>query len=676
MATREPSRIDGATPRAGGTSPAVRAAVRRAARRAGWLVSFTGLVALFGWWWWHFARSPAPASGGPPVGPAGAVLLVLCGTSLALGAPSAPPRWAVWSSRLCAGAALMLAGVSLFERLRVVEPAIDRLALFPSAPTLAALLLAAAALLFIDRRADRGASPAQFLALVGGSIPTVGLLGHAFEVPELHAAPLVLQPHGMVVLAAAAVLLLSAGILAARPHVGPVALVTSSHAGGVAARRLLLGLVAFLPVAFLIVLGHRFGLYDKAALSALLAFSALVEGVTVVLSTSSRLERAHATDRRQYEDEADRRAWLMSIIDQMPDGVILLNDRGGVEAMNRALVALSSGDTRGVDAAGIPALFEVPRPDGGRSSPGENLVTRALARGETITDQELDVRREEGRSVPIVGSAAPVRDPEGRITGAVAIVRDVSPIKELERLREEWASIIAHDLRQPVGVISLTAQLVLAKHGESLSDQGHRAVERILAASRRLGRMIKDLLDFSRIESRRLSLETRPVEFRAILQAVVDSQRGAAAIRVAGDTRRWVTVDPDRIHQVFDNLISNALKYGRAGAEVRIDCLDRGDRLEVVVTNQGAGISPEDLPRLFSRFGRTRDARAEHVPGIGLGLFISRGLIEAHGGRIWAESVPGESTSFHLTLPCAPGVEAAQDGTYGVPSPEAPLGTP
>ena len=109
-----------------------------------------------------------------------------------------------------------------------------------------------------------------------------------------------------------------------------------------------------------------------------------------------------------------------------------------------------------------------------------------------------------------------------------------------------------------------------------------------------------------------------------------------------GEPDLHVSVDPDRVHQVLDNLISNAVKYGRPNAEIRIEWFDRGDRLEVVVTNQGAGIPAEEMPQLFSRFGRTHDARAHRTPGIGLGLYIARGLVEAHGGRIWAESVPGE----------------------------------
>jgi signal transduction histidine kinase len=164
--------------------------------------------------------------------------------------------------------------------------------------------------------------------------------------------------------------------------------------------------------------------------------------------------------------------------------------------------------------------------------------------------------------------------------------------------------------------------------------------------------MIEDLLDASRIEAKQLSVEPRAIDFRAIVDAVLASHReGTSTIRVVAEGETWAWIDPDRIHQVLDNLLSNAGKYGRPDTEIRIDCLDRGEMLEVVVTNQGPGIPAEELPQLFSRFGRTRDARADRTPGIGLGLYIARGLVEAHGGRIWAESVPGATTSFHFTIP-------------------------
>jgi signal transduction histidine kinase len=344
----------------------------------------------------------------------------------------------------------------------------------------------------------------------------------------------------------------------------------------------------------------------------------------------------------------------MSIIDQMPEGVILLNEGGGIEAMNQALLALAADGAGTLDPRGNPALFDVRTPDGTPIPFTEYLVVKALRRGEVATDHEHVVRLKDGRLVPVLVSAAPVRDPEGRVTGAVAVIRDITALKELERLREEWASVVAHDLRQPAGAIMLTAEALSRQHHGELTERERKAVERIRSASRRLNRMVEDLLDASRIEAKRLSVEPRAMDLRAIVDNVVESHRdGAGPIRVVAEGETWALIDPDRIHQVLDNLLSNATKYGRPGTEIRIDCLDRDEVLEVVVTNQGPGIASDELPRLFSRFGRTREARAERTPGIGLGLYIARGLVEAHGGRIWAESVPGRSTSFHFTVPAA-----------------------
>jgi signal transduction histidine kinase len=117
-------------------------------------------------------------------------------------------------------------------------------------------------------------------------------------------------------------------------------------------------------------------------------------------------------------------------------------------------------------------------------------------------------------------------------------------------------------------------------------------------------------------------------------------------------------VDRDRIQQVLENLLCNAAKYGEPGTTIRVDTIRQDELIEVRVTNQGRGIPADQLPQLFNRFARTREARAGRESGLGLGLYIAKGLIEAHGGRLWAESIPGESTTFHFTVPLAPRPEA------------------
>ena len=305
----------------------LRAAVHSAAPRAGGLVVLVGLTALYGSWQ-DIEPSLMPHAG---------ALLVLCGTSLVLSARAAPPRSVLWAARLCALSALVLAGATLIEYVAIGGRT--------SPQTATSTLLAAAALLVLERSSNGKASQAQILALVAGSIPTVSLLGYAFDIPALYRAPP--QPsNGMAVLTATAFLVLSAGILAARPDTGPVALLTSSRAGGITARRLLLGLLAFLPVAFLIILGHRLGFYDEAAVSALLVFFGLGEGVAVIFLTCARLdlddrERRHAEARLRASEAHSR-----ELFEQAAEGIMIADVGGRYTEVNTAACRMLSPPAR------------------------------------------------------------------------------------------------------------------------------------------------------------------------------------------------------------------------------------------------------------------------------------------------------------------------------------------
>jgi signal transduction histidine kinase len=273
---------------------------------------------------------------------------------------------------------------------------------------------------------------------------------------------------------------------------------------------------------------------------------------------------------------------------------------------------------------------------------------RALAGRETVRE-ELLVRRGQGELVPVATGAAPVLDASGGLSGAIVIVHDISARKELERLREEWAAIVAHDLRQPVSTIRMSVEAMLLDASELPAGARH-VLERIESATRRLSRMIADLLDVSRLDSNRLAVERRPVEIDALIGSVLDGLgETLAGHRVLlAVTHQLVSIDPDRIHQVLANLVSNAVKYGSPRTDVAIEARPCAEGLEIVVTNEGPGIPADELPHVFDRFRRARGSRG---PGVGLGLYIAKGLVAAHGGRIWAESTPGEKTSFHFTLP-------------------------
>jgi signal transduction histidine kinase len=167
--------------------------------------------------------------------------------------------------------------------------------------------------------------------------------------------------------------------------------------------------------------------------------------------------------------------------------------------------------------------------------------------------------------------------------------------------------------------------------------------------------MVDDLLDMSRIEARRLSLEQVWADPRVMLHEALErlshlTTGTRVAVTEAGSPSQ-VFVDPVRFDQILGNLIGNAVKHGAKNGEIRVHVEQRGGEVEISVTNQGRGIEPDQLSRIFTRFGRSKSTHGSEVPGLGLGLYIAKGLVEAHGGHMWVDSVLNNTTTFHFTLP-------------------------
>ena len=269
---------------------------------------------------------------------------------------------------------------------------------------------------------------------------------------------------------------------------------------------------------------------------------------------------------------------------------------------------------------------------------------------------DLEFTRPDGVRRWCAARGEPLRDAGGQIIGINGTVGDITHIKELERLRDEWTSIIAHDLRQPIGVITMASEFLPELHQEP-SQQERAMVQHIHSAAQALKRMVDDLLDMSLLEAHRLKLERKWIDALRLLREVLERNTRLTGAQVqlhANEHTATVFADPVRVEQVLGNLLSNAVKYGdpKSPIDVRLDLADR--EVTISVTNRGHGLAPEDMPRLFDRFMRSKaEARSPSAKGLGLGLYISKGIVEAHGGRIWADSKPGHSTTFYVSLPTA-----------------------
>jgi signal transduction histidine kinase len=219
-------------------------------------------------------------------------------------------------------------------------------------------------------------------------------------------------------------------------------------------------------------------------------------------------------------------------------------------------------------------------------------------------------------------------------------------------MREEWTSVVAHDLRQPVSVILAYATMLSRQAATSASRE---KADHIASSARRLERMIGDLIDVSSIDSRRLSLRPEPTSLGELARAAVERAGAAVARPIELQVEPGlppVSVDAARMEQVLANLLSNAQKYGAAGSPVVVDVRREPDGLAIHVSNEGNPIPPAEIPLLFRRFHRSRTARTGRTPGLGLGLYIARGIVEAHGGRVSVTSDEARTT-FAVQIPVA-----------------------
>ena len=283
------------------------------------------------------------------------------------------------------------------------------------------------------------------------------------------------------------------------------------------------------------------------------------------------------------------------------------------------------------------------------------LAVEKLVAGEGPYGLDLEFIRPDGSTGWVAARGESVRDEHGKVVAISGTVEDITTLKDLQRMREEWTTVIAHDLRQPIGFIEMASEFLPTLHSGVITDREKDMAHRIQSAAQSLARMVDDLLDMSLLEADRLKLERDWVDPRTLVRETIgrlSHLTGDRRVKVADKGGLVpVYVDPMRIGQVLGNLVSNAVKYGDKEGDIVVQLSRENSQVEVAVTNEGKGIDPQDMPRIFSRFSRSKSSPGPGIRGLGLGLYIANGVIKAHGGRMWAESTPGKTTTFHMTLP-------------------------
>jgi len=365
----------------------------------------------------------------------------------------------------------------------------------------------------------------------------------------------------------------------------------------------------------------------------------------------------HLTARLQkaLADHEEEREKLASVLANMQDGVVAADSRGRVILVNRRAAHMLG---RTEDALlGLPLVECLPFP---RDRDPEDGVG---AGGAWIVEQEEGAHRPRFLRIAIT----PIRRGTAR-RGVIAVLSDVTEQETLERERREFVANVSHELRTPL--TTLKSYLEVLQEGVMGDPElGPRFLRVAQNETERMIRLVHDLLQLSKIDSKQWRMEKTPTSLSHLLYQVkehfqfqADARNIALTLSLA-DPLPPISLDRDKMLQVFDNLLSNALKYTGPGGTVSVSARADGPWVTVTVTDTGIGIPAEDLPRVFERFYRVDKARSRELGGTGLGLSIAREIVRAHGGEIVIDSEVGRGTTVTVRLPLDEEARAADVGT-------------
>gem|GEM_PF-899792 len=379
-----------------------------------------------------------------------------------------------------------------------------------------------------------------------------------------------------------------------------------------------------------------------------------VAGAITALSDVTARKQAEAERERLLAEVQAAREELRGIINRLPDGVLVIDPNLRAVLCNDTVRAYLGRDVTGEPVPALWREFHFAAGDGRPFPPGQTPVERAL-RGETVVGVEVGFEFPGGRHVDALDSAAAVYNPDGTVREVAMVFTDITPLKELDRAKDEFISFAAHELRTPLTALKGHAQILLRRAeraGWAESDQ--RSLRVIDSQVDRLNDLISRLLDVSRIRLGRLQLSRQPTDLVALARDVAEELQVTTSvhrIRVQAEVPQVVgNWDPSALRQVLTNLIGNAIRYADPGPiDVRVG--REGDQAVLRVTDYGPGIPPERQARIFEAFRPGAAAEYRRAGGLGLGLYISRGIVEAHGGRMWVQSQVGVGSTFGFSLP-------------------------
>jgi len=363
------------------------------------------------------------------------------------------------------------------------------------------------------------------------------------------------------------------------------------------------------------------------------------------------------------------------LIQSIADGVIVTDTAGKINLMNRTAANMTGwtiDEAAGVD---VKSVLKVASEKGEPISEDQYPFTAVLVH-KAFINQVLQLTSRKGRKQVVSLVISPVVTENGEVFGAVAVMRDISEQRAAEQQRAEFISTASHEMRTPVAAIEGYLSLSLNDKVSTIDSRARSYLDKAHASTEHLGKLFQDLLTSAKAEDGRLSSHPQVVEMGSFLEQLIEDLRFTAqkknliaefVVGTTGDTidatkseehetvkvikpLYYAYADPERLREVITNLFDNAIKYTDQG-KITVGLTGNADVVQAYIKDTGAGIPAEDIPHLFQKFYRVDNSATRVIGGTGLGLFISRKIVELYNGRIWVESDLGKGSTFYINLP-------------------------
>ena len=393
-----------------------------------------------------------------------------------------------------------------------------------------------------------------------------------------------------------------------------------------------------------------------------------------VLKRSGNKVKRQAMTSKLATSLRDEKLKSSIILNAIEDGVVLVDDQQTIQLFNPGAANITGWIANDATGLAWQAVFKFVNPKGEPMDIANDPVLRLFNTKETIRDNSASLLTKSKKIIALSLVVSPIMDDQKQITGAVAVIRDVSEERKAEQQRAEFISTASHEMRTPVAAIEGYLALALNDKVSTIDSRARDYLDKAHASTQHLGKLFQDLLTSAKAEDGRLTSHPDVIEIGAFLEQLtgdlkfaaekkglnveftlgtshtIDASSGGTGGNKVVRPLYFAYADADRLREVITNLFDNAVKYTDEG-KITIGLTANDQVVQFFVRDTGFGIPAEDIPHMFQKFYRVDNSNTRTIGGTGLGLFICRKIIELYGGHIWVESELSKGSTFYVNLP-------------------------